>query len=302
VKNNQKNKLGFSLIELSVGILVIGILVIGVSQGSGLVKAAKIKSAQSLTKGSPVNSMEGLRMWLETTLDESFDSYQKIDTAIGSVGTITAWNDVNPQEFPRKNATQTGASTTLPRYIENGMNGLPTINFDGASGANGDYLNFDGSFLANNDYTIFIVEQRRLVGPGFFVGGVVGGPKNGHLQLGYGNVGNTLLFDPWSLNSFFVATPQFSAITPKIHSYRHGSVSGMNYHIDSSLQTMSCESGVSCQSPTTHMISFDGAAIGQSSGRYFKGDVAEIIMFTKYLKNSDRVDVENYLKSKWGIK
>jgi type II secretory pathway pseudopilin PulG len=70
---NSKNKklLAFSLIELSIVVLIIGILIAGITQGSRLIQQSKIKTAQNQTTNSPVNSIPDLNLWLETTLDGS---------------------------------------------------------------------------------------------------------------------------------------------------------------------------------------------------------------------------------------
>ncbi|MBU6338893.1 MAG: prepilin-type N-terminal cleavage/methylation domain-containing protein [Rickettsiales bacterium] len=56
-KNTYK---AFSLIELSIVILVIGILFAGVMQGRSLIQKSRLKTAQSLTKSSPVSGIYGL--------------------------------------------------------------------------------------------------------------------------------------------------------------------------------------------------------------------------------------------------
>ncbi len=48
----KNEKLAFSLIELSIVVLLIGILIAGVTQGSRLIRQSKIKTAQNLTKNS----------------------------------------------------------------------------------------------------------------------------------------------------------------------------------------------------------------------------------------------------------
>jgi len=45
---------GFSLIELSIVILIIGILVSGVTQSSRLIRQIRIQSARNLTVNSPI--------------------------------------------------------------------------------------------------------------------------------------------------------------------------------------------------------------------------------------------------------
>jgi prepilin-type N-terminal cleavage/methylation domain-containing protein len=56
-------KKAFSLIELSIVVLIIGILVAGITQSSRLVSMMKIQSARSLTINSPVASIKGLTIW-----------------------------------------------------------------------------------------------------------------------------------------------------------------------------------------------------------------------------------------------
>lgn len=69
----MSNKNAFSLIELSIVILIIGILVAGVTQSSRLIRQMKISSARSITNSSPVSSISNLAGWWETTLDSSLD-------------------------------------------------------------------------------------------------------------------------------------------------------------------------------------------------------------------------------------
>ena len=111
----SSNLKAFSLIELSVVILIIGVLVLGVTQGSRMMREAKLTSARSLTTSSPVASIEGLAMWLEATSEKSFKSSEAVNTAIGSTGTITDWYDINPQTTSPNNANQ-ATSDKKPRY------------------------------------------------------------------------------------------------------------------------------------------------------------------------------------------
>jgi len=52
----MKKHQAFSLVELSIVILIIGVLIAGVIQGSNLVTKFRIKTAQTLTQSSPVSS------------------------------------------------------------------------------------------------------------------------------------------------------------------------------------------------------------------------------------------------------
>ena len=149
-----KQKLAFSLIELSVVILIIGILVLGVTQGSRMMKEAKLKSARSLTSSSPVTSIPSLSMWLDSTAERSFDDAERVGG-----GTISNWYNVNPQSSDNKinNVAQT-TPTKKPLYVVNGIGGLPSIRFDGAN----NYLSIASNSTvdlptSNNPRTLFVV-------------------------------------------------------------------------------------------------------------------------------------------------
>ena len=56
----QKITKAFSLIELSIVILIIGILVAGVTQSSRLIKQMRLAMIKSMTLNSPVSSIKDL--------------------------------------------------------------------------------------------------------------------------------------------------------------------------------------------------------------------------------------------------
>ncbi len=127
MKNQSKLgqiKLGFSLIELSVVILVIGILVIGVTQGSRIMAESKLKSARSLTDSSPVNSINNLVLWIDSTSSKSFNADIANDSEVAS------WYDLNIQSANKHNFTQSN-SGEYPLYKINLYNNLPGVVFDG---------------------------------------------------------------------------------------------------------------------------------------------------------------------------
>lgn len=172
----------FSLMEVSIVIVVIGILVAGVNQGLGLFYKTKIKSAQALTKGSRVNNIKGLIVWYEPTLDESF-----ISSETNNGSTISQWNDVNPQSSDKlhakagqkTDATQitynlaaggTSGNTSGPTYVERGINNLPTLRFTNSGSSAYRYLTVDKrmSNVPTGSMTLFLVMTYRS-GAGHFI-------------------------------------------------------------------------------------------------------------------------------------
>ena len=53
---------------------------------------------------------------------------------------------------------------------------------------------------------------------------------------------------------------------------------------------------------TAALVSYNGAKIALYQTYYYKGDIAEIIMFSRALSDKDRQAVESYLSKKWAIK
>jgi hypothetical protein len=124
-----------------------------------------------------------------------------MDGGVGGKGTITTWNDLNPQTSLPNNPNQNGAATLKPQYTPKAINGLPALKFDRST----DYLNFNGTSIANSDYSVVIVEGR----------------------------------------------------------------------LDNR---------------------------GNNNTQYYYGYISEVIIFNKYIKDSERQNIERYLGQKWGIK
>ena len=122
----RRNK-GFSLIEISVVLLIIGVLIAGISQGIDLYSEFKIKTAQKLTINSPVSRIEGLALWLETTLEKSFQ------TKMVNNSEVSRWNNISPFDLDVKNAFSYLFEQNVskqPTFLENNINGLPAIQFN----------------------------------------------------------------------------------------------------------------------------------------------------------------------------
>jgi prepilin-type N-terminal cleavage/methylation domain-containing protein len=65
----KKTKKAFSLLELSITILIIGILLIGVIGAKHLIKKSRISTAQNLTSSAPISGILDNALWLESSID-----------------------------------------------------------------------------------------------------------------------------------------------------------------------------------------------------------------------------------------
>ena len=148
----KKPNKAFSLVELSIVILIIGVLIAAAGQGIDLLQDARLSAARMLTQSSRVASIKGLSLWLETTSENSFSASEAAD---GS--TVTSWNDINPQANLKNNFTATGAAK--PIYKTNIMNNLPAVLFDGST----DYMDSTYNFARDAGVTAFVVVKPVAV-------------------------------------------------------------------------------------------------------------------------------------------
>ena len=283
------NKKAFTIIEISVVILIVSVMIAGVITSKSMLTKSRLANAQSLTQQSFVNEISNdLIAWYETSLEGSFNASEiKNDGSF-----ITAWKDSNKSVVTKNNATAPASTANQPTLVQNVFyNSIPGLRFSGNQ-----YLNFDGSKFAQNSYTIFLVEQRSSnKTENYFIGGT-GNSLNTNLNLGY-KTDATILFSHYS-NDFTINIASFKPQTTIMHTFLFNNTIGKRHSINGgSIATNSTQ--------TTPITSFNGAMIGgyNPSGtlKTYVGDLAEIIMFKRSLKTEEIKAIESYLGSKYGI-
>ena len=285
----RKHNSAFSLIELSIVVLIIGIVIAGVTQSSSLVRKMRLSSAQSLTKSSPAAGIRDLVLWVESTSEQSFDAADQEDGL-----TITNWYDLNPQSQLKNNFTSASASNE-PTYRQNFLNGLPSVYFDGSN----DYLkttntNTTSAYFSNADFTLFIVAHF----PTFTNTTSVlfqliqsGGSRNLGVEF---NSTNLLRLD--SANATAIGATSIIFNQPVVISgYRDSSNTRLYLN---GAQYANATSGAT----TTLNGQFGIGAYIDSLDYFTKAYIGEIILYGHALTTEERKAVESYLGKKWGVK
>jgi len=278
----------FSLVEISMVILIIGILVAGIAKGVDLYQDFKISNARNITNNSRVPRIDGLALWLETTMPQSFDKNEQVIN-----GNITNWYDLNPFSSNKINFNQTSA-TRKPTLRISSANNLPVLYFDG-----NDYLitnkivsRYD--LTKNGNVTVFVVLQIFNLFPAIILKHEIAG-NNNRLNLEY----NTYLrFDYPDGFSGLLAGPANSLVRDK-NIIMTALFDGVNQTIFSNGVLYATKVN---NIPKTQLMAniFIGAHVNLLMNPI--ANFSEIIIYDRALSESERTDVERYLSKKWEIK
>lgn len=300
-KNNFRK--AFSLIEISIVVLVIGILIAGISSGIDLYSDFVISKARNLTTNSRVGRISDLNLWLETTTDKSFLTAEKFNNA-----PISNWNGINLISSNIVSATQTN-SNYKPKYIVNGLNGLPVIRFEGKDTDNpqySDYMNLPDEVVpyGDSDYSVFIVAKKT------------NNNDSANIVLSGGSVGNTSSIRAMNIFGFTATNKALNYWYPtssKLESSVN-SIIANNFYITEFFYDKNITANRSIYINGSKVVEGDkgsrestknGNYIGRRSDystNYFDGDLAELIVYNKALTYSERKSVAEYLSRKWNIK
>ena len=281
VTNLKKNK-AFSLVELSISLVVIGTLMAIVAGSTKLIASSRLTSARSLTARSPVPKIEGLVAWYETSRRESFKPSETVDG-----GQISAWYDVSPGSITKQKNTLTRTASSAVTYQSNGINKIPSVNIDGTGKISVTSF-YQGTSTQN---TIFFVTRPYVLG---------------------GNTGTVI--DSGAINTTAVAL-----VTGGIHAYwgltgdataSNCCSTNENYIIafyanrsssKSYVNNATTMTGGSTVNPGTNILT--GLTVGADAANSYNltGLVSEVIVYNRPLQTQERKDVMNYLSQKYGI-
>ena len=308
-KTNKKNKSAFSLLEVSIVVIIISIAIAAVTSTKNIIDTSRIKAAQSATLSSPVASIKGVYLWVETTLKDSFLATEVID------GTeISQWNNINPfLTEEQENNFQAVSGLEKPKYIEHGIRSLPVVRFEGdgnsSHSSSDDRLQIKQNEAINSNFAIFVVfkttVEHQIDAESMAIKGTSGqkylfGAKLGArgyagmgLSVGTNGIGvyehtggympSLAVHEGSKAAQFNVTLLEYRDKTPYLY------INGKQADTEDSHQTSS-------------KIPFAPFELGSGSYGDFTGDIGEIIIYDRNLKQSEKDDVTNYLMSKWGIK
>ena len=315
----KKNK-AFSLVELSVVIVIVMIMIAGLIQSSRIIGSMRIATARNVTQSSAMPWINYIVTWYDATAADAF-----LESETDDGDKISRWNGAEVRYTDRINLDQS-EDTKKPIYTSNGMYGLPSIKFDGDD----DYLiseNLEQSILTYRSASVFIVFEPKTVtandkrsilyqpaecGREFDVGYNFNSKGNFGIASSSGTCGQTNAtssgIDFVVQNEKIVASliiyqsPMTVGNTSNIKTFRNGyleNVSKVNDGYTSSLiqDTKKYSDG----SNRIYLGARKTSDVAVPTS-FFNGLLGEMIVFNRSLNNEDRKEIEKYLGKKWGIK
>lgn len=304
MKNNRGLR-AFSLIEISIVLLIIGILVAGVTQSSRLISQSKINSARAMTQSAPVSSIKNLILWIEATSETSFDDIETDDAL-----TITNWYDINPQSSVKSSFTQATAGNK-PVYKKNIINGLPAILFTAADSNFMQSTNFAN--IVTGSSTVFVVFKTPATpAAGTILSKrIAGGDTGTNIELQTTAAAGALFKYCASVTSGGAIVCYSSTATTSINSsyivsatfINSTASTGSNIYVagGSTAPAASSASDSIAITPTVTDYLYLGKQGLTLTPVYLDAYIGEIIVYERVLKTEERQAVEAYLGKKWGI-
>jgi prepilin-type N-terminal cleavage/methylation domain-containing protein len=275
-------KSAFSLLELSVSLVVVGLLMAMVSQGIKIIASSRLTTARSLTSKSPVPNISGLIAWHETS---SVDSIKANEAINGKQ--ISTWYDISPNSIPAKKNTLTRVASAAVTYKSDGINKIPSISFNG-SGRISVSSFYQGKSTQN---TIFFVSSpyslsnapTPIDSGNSFTATPISYLSNG-IRIYAGTVADFATSGCCSTNSSYIVAAYLNRTSSKTY-----------------INDAKTMAGGTMRNPGSSVM--DGLTIGTDRvGSYpFTGLVSEVIVYNRPLETQERKDVMSYLSKKYGI-
>ncbi|MDY0188132.1 MAG: hypothetical protein RBR16_09435 [Syntrophus sp. (in: bacteria)] len=212
-------------------------------------------------------------------------------TIVFSTGSyVQTWQDKSGNS---RHMTQTGGDSLRPILVQNALNSLPVLRFDGSN----DWLSTSALWSGNQDGAAFVVYTPRSTTTLNSLFGQAANTSTSATWRLLAVRGNTGSGDPYfnGYGSGDITENNTPTLTTKIAVWTH--IAGVT-----SLYRNSALVGSKTQ--TLNTLTGGGCVIGRRgfyNDQFLNGDIAEIVAFTSAITNETMQKIEGYLAHKWGL-
>jgi prepilin-type N-terminal cleavage/methylation domain-containing protein len=267
-KYNSANSLkkAFSLIELSVVLIVVAILVTAVMQSNFLVSLSRLGSAKSLTNQAIENNSQSLVAWYETSSDIALVKGENNENF-----SITKWHNINSQN---RSSGSNDLTSVNVKYKKEGISNLPSLQLQG-----------DSKLFINN------LKQGKLIQATIFM--VFSPNFSSSNQMTIFDSANSANQTAVLISQSLLNGNSGDQLKPYVVAfYLNGENS--KFFVNNFQNSSNFNAG-------TNLI--NGAVIGNNSNANngFHGLISEVIIFDSPLKLEARQNIFNYLAKKYNI-
>ncbi len=297
-------KKAFSLIELSVVVVIVALIIAAITQSSRLVSQMRLTNARKLTNNSAIPALNNIIAWYDATSIEAFDVNQTNHT-----DKISKWVDSEVRVHERIVLEQ-ATDNNKPIYQANAINGLPAIYFDG-----NDYLESTDAKLIENILAYYsgsffmVFEADEITSKQtIFSQNNLGTTDGVDIGINFSTNGDYgICSSETNCTSGASTTRSSSAIVvPKkksVLSIIVNNTNTVNIYQDANLvNTTNNYNPTATSSGLSKIIMGAKRDDSNNLSNYFKGKIAEIIIFNRSLPGEDRREIERYLGKKWNVK
>jgi len=290
---NHKFIKAFTMIEISIVLMIIAILIGGIYQGLDMYYDMRLNIAKSITAKSPINATPNLTLWLETTSKASF-----LEGSLTNNQKISQWNDINPQKIAKLNFTQS-TFDNQPKYVEKSINNLPALRFDNQQMFTINNLKIS-ELVSSNQATIFLVQNSFS---GDTSTSAFGWNNGGYRLLTHTGDGSVILdFGTCCPASSRLSTSNIAKFLDRatIITYRKN-ISKNDIFVN--LKEKTASSSASTDSiPGELTGTFAIGKFPPDNFYWFYGLIGEFVVFNRALTDNEKLKIEEYLSDKWSIK
>ncbi|MEC8677257.1 MAG: LamG-like jellyroll fold domain-containing protein, partial [Candidatus Margulisiibacteriota bacterium] len=242
--------------------------------------------------GNGANDLDGLEANLKLWLDAkniNGKSNNINNTSIADDTSIARWLDLSGNGHVAKQPT----ASEQAKFDNN------SIKFDGTN----DVFSLGSNILKNTPYTIITVEKRATDGANWLLG-QMGGNLTGSatynkiFQFGYSNT-NNLYFDQYHNGIQVAISAKTSLSDITIGTSDKNATNQFNLYYNGAIKKSG--NGTNKDELTTE----DGGPIligtAKAAPGFYNGEFNEILIFNKVLSTNERIKINYYLSTKWGL-